>query len=218
MVRDGIVYGCGLLLVAGLLGPLVGWPWAVPPLLLAAFLLWFFRDPARVIPQAPGAVVSAADGRVTAVEPVDVEGVPCTRISVFLSVFDVHVNRAPIAGTVESVEYRRGSFGNALAAGSAEANEQNLVTIRGQGQTVRFKQIAGLLARRIVFTRRLGDWVERGARVGLIKFGSRTDVFVPHPASVQVKVGDRVRGGSSVLAFLPAPAEPQFEAVQSVRG
>jgi phosphatidylserine decarboxylase len=218
MVRDGIAYGGGMLLAAAVLWRLAGWPWPIPPLLLAAFLLWFFRDPDRVIPQMPGAVVSAADGRVTAVEAVAIEGRPHTRISVFLSVFDVHVNRAPIAGRIESVEYRRGKFGNALAAVSAESNEQNLVTVRGEGQTVRFKQIAGLLARRIVFNPQPGDWVERGARVGLIKFGSRTDVMIPQSAAVQVKVGDRVRGGSSVLAVLPAPvAEPQPAAAGSVR-
>jgi phosphatidylserine decarboxylase len=205
MVRDGINYGCGMLLAAAVLWRLAGWPWVVPPLMLAAFFLWFFRDPERAIPPEPGTVVSAADGKVTAIETLEVEGEPGTRISVFLSVFDVHVNRSPISGRVESVEYRRGRFGNALAAVSAEANEQNIVTVCGEGQVVRFKQIAGLLARRIVFNKRPGDLVQRGERVGLIKFGSRTDVILPRAARVQVKVGDRVRGGSSVLATLPLP-------------
>jgi phosphatidylserine decarboxylase len=125
-----------------------------------------------------------------------------TRISIFLSVFDVHVNRCPIAGVVREVRYQRGQFLNAMNAASAEQNEQNIVTVEGDGQKVVFKQIAGLLARRIVFYPKVGDRLERGQRVGLIKFGSRVDVLLDASARMKVKTGDRVKGGASVLAYL----------------
>ncbi len=203
MVKDGFYYGAGMLLVAGVAWWLGEWPWALPPVLLAMFFLWFFRDPERKIPQKAGAVVSPADGKITEVTSVEINGVAQTRISIFLNVFSVHVNRSPIAGVIEKVEYRRGKFGNAMGAISAEQNEQNIATVRGEGNTVVFKQIAGLLARRIVFTKKPGDRVQRGERVGLIKFGSRTDIILPSTAAVQVKIGDHVSGGSSVLAHLP---------------
>jgi phosphatidylserine decarboxylase len=177
------------------------------PLLLALFLLWFFRDPERAIPDAAGAVVSPADGKVTDVSWVNVDGEKQARISIFLNVFDVHVNRSPIAGIVREVHYQRGKFLNAMNEASAEENEQNVVHVEGEGQSVIFKQIAGLLARRIVFYPKIGDRVERGQRVGLIKFGSRTDVLLAPNASLQVKVGDRVRGGASVLAYLKTKTE-----------
>jgi phosphatidylserine decarboxylase len=198
MVRDGIYYAGGMLAVALIVGWFAGPGWTALPLLLAAFFLWFFRDPERSIPAAPGAIVSPADGKVTDVMVVN-SGVPRTRISIFLSVFDVHVNRSPIAGVIRNVEYRRGKFRNAMGALSAEENEQNIVTVEGEGQTVVFKQIAGLIARRIVFTKKVGDQVRRGERVGLIKFGSRVDVILPPGAAVRVKIGDRVRGGASGL-------------------
>jgi len=207
MVRDGYYYALGLGVVAAVAGWLAGPAYAIVPLALATFFLWFFRDPERVIPAEAGAVVSPADGKVTDVGTVEVEGQPRKRISIFLSVFDVHVNRSPIAGVISKVEYRHGRFRNALSAASAVENEQNMVTVEGDGLAVIFKQIAGVLARRIVFTKKLGDRVERGERVGLIKFGSRTDVLLDLAAEVCVAVGDRVRGGSSVLAHLP-PAEP----------
>src|SRR6202034_954864 len=125
-----------------------------------------------------------------------------TRISIFLSVFNVHVNRSPITGTIREIRYQRGKYLNAMNRASAEGNEQNIVTVEGDGQTVVFKQIAGLLARRIVFHPKVGDRLERGQRVGLIKFGSRVDVLFDAEASLQVKVGDRVRGGASILAYL----------------
>ncbi len=124
------------------------------------------------------------------------------RISIFLSVFDVHVNRSPIAGVIRDIRYHKGRYLNAMNPASAEHNEQNAVTVEGDGQTVVFKQIAGLLARRIIFTKQVGDNLARGERVGLIKFGSRVDVLLDSSASVQIKVGDRVKGGASVLAYL----------------
>ena len=144
----------GLLsLWAGWLGPM----WALPALPAGVFFLWFFRDPERVIPDAAGAVVSPGDGKVTDVSSVVMNGVPRTRISIFLSVFDVHVNRSPMAGVIREVRYQKGKFLNAMNPASAEHNEQNAVTVEGDGQTVVFKQIAGLLARRIVFNKKVGD-------------------------------------------------------------
>ncbi len=137
---------------------------AVIPLLLAAFFLWFFRDPEREIPAVQGAIVSPADGKVTDVSVVEPNGHPQTRISIFLNVFNVHVNRSPIAGVIADVKYKTGEFRSAMGAVSAELNEQNVVTVEGDAGTVVFKQIAGLLARRIVFTKKVGDHVARGER------------------------------------------------------
>jgi phosphatidylserine decarboxylase len=213
MVRDGYLYALGLVLASILVGWFAALAWAVVPLLLALFFLWFFRDPERAIPDSPGAIVSPADGKVTDVSRVTVAGEKKTRISIFLNVFDVHVNRSPIAGIVREVRYQRGKFLNAMDEASAEENEQNIVCVEGDGQTVIFKQIAGLLARRIVFHPKVGDRLERGQRVGLIKFGSRTDVLLDSTASLQVKVGDRVRGGASILAYL----QPQGELASAGR-
>jgi phosphatidylserine decarboxylase len=202
MVRDGYYYGSVMLGAALLVGWLTSPVWAVVPVLLAVFFLWFFRDPERVIPVDAGAVVSPADGKVTDVSTVNLNGRAVQRISIFLNVFNVHVNRSPVSGVIRGVRYQTGKYLNAMNALSAEQNEQNTVTVEGDGHTVTFKQIAGLLARRIVFTKKIGDRVERGERVGLIKFGSRVDVLVEPSAEVGVKVGDHVKGGSSILAFL----------------
>src|SRR5216684_2956136 len=207
MVRDGYFYALGFIAATVLVGWFAQPAWAVVPLMLALFFLWFFRDPERVIPDAAGAIVSPGDGKVTDASIVTVNGQKQARISIFLSVFDVHVNRSPIAGVVREVRYQRGRFLNAMNAASAEHNEQNIVTLEGSGQVVTFKQIAGLLARRIVFYPKVGDLLRRGQRVGLIKFGSRVDVLFDADARLQVKVGDRVRGGSSVIAYLPAQSE-----------
>jgi phosphatidylserine decarboxylase len=202
MVRDGYFYGLPLIATGLLIGWLTRPAWAIIPFLLAFFFLWFFRDPERAIPQDAGAVVSPGDGKVTDVTMVTVSGEKLTRVSIFLSVFNVHVNRSPIAGVVRDVRYQRGQYLNAMNVVSAELNEQNIVTVEGDGQKVVFKQIAGLLARRIVFTSKVGERLERGQRVGLIKFGSRVDVLVDATARMNVKVGDRVKGGASVLAYL----------------
>ena len=207
MVRDGYFYGIGGVVAAALIIWLAAWPYAVPVLLLAVFCLWFFRDPERVIPAEPGAIVSPGDGKVTDVSVVNANGAERRRISIFLSVFDVHVNRSPIGGVIRDAHYQRGKFLNAMGANSAEENEQNIVTVEGEGRTVVFKQIAGLIARRIVFDRKVGDAVARGERIGLIKFGSRVDVVFDCDASIRVKPGDRVKGGASVLAVLPV-AQP----------
>jgi phosphatidylserine decarboxylase len=208
MVLDGYIYGFTLLAVAAAIRWATGnWVWAIAPLVLAAFFLWFFRDPGRAIPDAERLIVSPGDGLVTETASIATPAGPRQRISIFLSVFDVHVNRAPIGGVLSRVVYQKGKYLNAMNPDSAERNEQNTVTVCGAGKDegieVTFKQIAGLLARRIVFNLREGQTVERGQRVGLIKFGSRVDVVLPAEAILHVKVGDRVKGGSAILAAMP---------------
>ena len=204
MVKDGIWYGVGLGAVALALWLLTHvWWLLLPPVLLAVFFLWFFRDPNRVIPAGPGVIVSPADGVVTEAEWVETTLGSRLRLSIFLNVFDVHVNRSPIAGTVKLVEYREGGFMNAMNPESGLNNEQTLIQIEGDGYEVSMKQIAGLLARRIVCNLKAGDRVERGQRFGMIKFGSRCDIIVPADADLKVKTGMRVKGGSTVIAVLP---------------
>ena len=204
MVRDGYIYGLSLLAVALVLAWATGgWAWSIAPVLLAAFFLWFFRDPRRNVPAGEGLIVSPGDGLVTETAAIDTPDGPRQRISIFLSVFDVHVNRSPIGGVLSSVRYQKGKYLNAMNPASADRNEQNIATVTGEGIEVTFKQIAGLLARRIVFNFKEGDTMERGQRVGLIKFGSRVNVLLPAEAEVRVKVGQKVKGGSTVLAFMP---------------
>jgi len=208
MVKDGIWYGLGLVAVAGLVYYWTADPiLSVPPLLLAAFFLWFFRDPRRRITTEPGAIVSPADGVVTEAEWVETTQGSKLRISIFLNVFDVHVNRSPIKGTVKLVEFREGGFMNAMTPESSLTNEQTLIQIEGDGYEVSLKQIAGLLARRIVCNLKAGDKVERGQRIGMIKFGSRCDVLMPAEATLKVRTGSRVKGGATVIAQLPVEAE-----------
>ena len=211
MVRDAYYYSVPLVAAAIFTAWLTNPLWALPALVFAGFFLWFFRDPERAIPQEVGAIVSPADGKVTDVSSITLNATPSTRISIFLSVFDVHVNRSPASGVIREVCYQPGSFLNAMGSRCAEVNEQNIVTVEGDGQTVIFKQIAGLLARRIVFTKKIGDRVERGERVGMIKFGSRVDVILDASSRLQVKVGDRVKGGASILAF--AATQPELTGV-----
>ncbi len=196
MVVDGIYYGLGLGAAAGVAWWWAGSLYAVPLLLLAVFCLYFFRDPDRAIPAGPVAV-SPADGRVVAVHA---ESPSLTRVSVFLNIFDVHVNRAPVAGRIKEVFYKKGRFLVASRERASAENEQNLVVIEGDGVEVAFRQIAGLIARRIVFRKQPGDRVETGERIGLIKFGSRVDVLLGPEWDIEVRAGMRVRAGSSVLA------------------
>ena len=204
MVKDGLWYGLGLIVVAVVLFVVTHSFWLIiPPVALALFLLWFFRDPSRKIPAGPGEIVSPADGVVTEAEWVETTAGSKLRLSIFLNVFDVHVNRSPIAGTVKLVEYREGGFMNAMKPESGLTNEQTMIQIDGDGYEVSLKQIAGLLARRIVCNIKEGDRVERGQRIGLIKFGSRCDVLAPAEASLKVRVGSRVKGGSTVIAVMP---------------
>jgi phosphatidylserine decarboxylase len=195
IVLDGILYAAGLVAAGALVTWLAG-PWfAVPCWLLALFCLYFFRDPERAVPAGPVAV-SPADGKVVAVKP---EG-SVNRISIFLNVFDVHVNRTPIAGTISEVRYHEGQFHVASREVCSDQNEQNVVTVEGDGTRVVFKQIAGLIARRIVFRKKPGDAVATGERVGLIKFGSRVDVLLGDEWEIVVQPGVRVSAGSSVIA------------------
>ena len=175
-------------------------------LIVTALMVNFFRDPERRVPTDPGLIVSPADGKVVRIADLPSGGplgAPSRQVSIFLSVFDVHVNRAPMAGSITEVVYNKGKF---LAAWDEKAsldNEQNRATVVDGSFRVAFTQIAGLIARRIVFTKKVGDRVERGERVGMIKFGSRTDLFLPADVTLAVKVGDRVKGGLSVIGRRP---------------
>ena len=197
MVRDGIYYALAFA-AAGTLAFWLGGPWpAVPFFVVGAFCAWFFRDPERALPVGPVAL-SPADGRVMSVVA---EADRQTRISIFLNIFDVHVNRSPITGIVSDVSYQRGKFLVASRGIASAENEQNIITIRADdGTVVVVKQIAGLIARRIVCTKEKGDSVKAGERVGLIKFGSRVDVIFGPEWRVEVSPGSRVSAGSSVLA------------------
>lgn len=196
IVVDGIYYALALIAAGGLVTWAAGPGFAVPLWLVAAFCLYFFRDPDRAIP-AGDVAVSPADGKVVAVKP---ESATLNRISIFLNIFDVHVNRAPIAGDIVKVQYQPGKFHVASQEICSDQNEQNVVTVAGDGTTVIFKQIAGLIARRIVFRKKPGDRVATGERVGLIKFGSRVDVLLGPEWQIVVRPGMRVSAGSSVIA------------------
>ncbi|MGP0075745.1 MAG: phosphatidylserine decarboxylase [Bryobacteraceae bacterium] len=203
MVKDGIYYALALSAAGALLWYLLNPGFAAPLFLLALFCLYFFRDPDRLIPDGEVAV-SPADGKVVGIIA-DPSGAESTRISIFLNIFDVHVNRAPIAGKITNVEYTKGQFLVASREIASVQNERNTVTIAGTRVgdpcSVRFAQIAGLIARRIVFYRKLGDTVAKGERVGLIKFGSRVDIFLGPEWEIKVRPGARVSGGSSILAY-----------------
>jgi len=197
------------LLAVGALGLAFGWTLLGGlPLALGVFVTSFFRNPAREIPGGPRDVVSPADGRVIAVDEIEAPGgEKALRIGIFLSVFNVHVNRAPVAGRVVAIERSGDAF---LAAFNPEAETRNVrldMTLElASGARVRVAQITGLIARRIVCHAAVGEWLARGARYGLIRFGSRTDVVLPAGSRARVERGDRVRGGASILAELPEEA------------
>jgi phosphatidylserine decarboxylase len=211
MVRDGYWYAISLLLVAAVVrfftvDWFASWLLVAIPVLLAAFFLWFFRDPDRAIPAGPGLVVSPADGKITEIAPIHTLDGDRIRLSIFLNVFDVHVNRSPIAGVVRRIQYKKGEYLNALDPASAERNEQSVVTMEGEGCLITFKLIAGLLARRIVFVPAEGASLLRGERVGLIKFGSRCDLVLPGDAHIRVERGQHVKGGETILADVEVPS------------
>ena len=185
-------------------------------LALAAFVGYFFRDPERAIPASAGLLLAPADGKIMAIspQPNEPERPSGTLVSIFLSVFDVHINRVPMAGTVVDVRYQPGRFLPAFRSDASAANEQNIVTLQtGEAQVI-VKQIAGILARRIVCRATVGDVLRAGQRFGLIRFGSRVDVVIPPQFTVHVSVGQRVRGGESILAaHRPQPA-PAVQAAQ----
>jgi phosphatidylserine decarboxylase len=196
MVKDGIYYAASLSAAAAVVWWLAGGWFSTPLWLVAAFCLYFFRDPERRIPEGPVAV-SPADGKVVAVKR---ENTAVNRVSIFLNIFDVHVNRTPIAGTVCKVEYQKGRFLVASREEASSRNEQNTITVQGDGTCVVFRQIAGLIARRIVCRTRPGDRVKKGERIGLIKFGSRVDVLFGPEWEIVVRPGMRVAAGASVIA------------------
>jgi len=196
IVLDGIYYAAAFAAAGGLVAWLAGIAFALPAWILALFCLYFFRDPERAVPAGPVAV-APADGRVVAVKA---ESATLRRVSIFLNIFDVHVNRSPIGGAIRDVHYHQGKFHVANREECSEVNEQNVVTVDGDGTSVVFKQIAGLIARRIVFRKHAGDAVSAGERVGLIKFGSRVDVLFGPEWEILVQPGMRVAAGASILA------------------
>ena len=203
MVREGIVWVLVPLLAAAAAGFYRLWWLAIPLALLAAFMAYFFRDPRRTVPGGGNLVVSPADGRVTRVEKLAPDQADSPNVvSIFLSPFDVHINRAPIAGTILDVTYTKGRFTSATRDEASLVNEQNTLTIRGEKMTIVCKQIAGVLARRIVCWKRAGESLELGERFGLIKFGSRTDLVLPPEVELAVAVGQRVVGGVTVIGRL----------------
>jgi phosphatidylserine decarboxylase len=203
VAKEGIPF-IAMFLIPSLAFLALGW-WAgaFVCLLLAAFMAFFFRDPERVCPVDNRIVVSPADGRVVRAAPVDssADSSP-TQISIFLSPLDVHINRSPIAGRIVDVVYKPGAFHIASRDIASIENEQNIVTVRGEELTIVFRQIAGVIARRIVLWKKKGDRVTLGERVGLMKFSSRMDVILPAGIEILVREGDRVVGGVSVLGRL----------------
>ena len=199
MVKEGYWYGLPLVLLSGGLAGFGLYGLSAFFLVLALLVLNFFRDPERQIPADPQAVVSPADGRVVEIKILDDR--PGRRLSIFMSPLDVHVNRSPIAGTLKDVAYRKGSFRMAMQPRASLENEQNVFVIQGEQGEIEVRQIAGILARRIVFWKSPGDHLARGERVGMIKFGSRVDVVLGPQVELRVKVGDRVRAGSSILGI-----------------
>jgi len=206
VAKDGLRFFAPIAAIAAVL---LLFGWTIPAALvgiLALGILYFFRDPERRTPRILGAIVSPADGRVTAIEEVEHPAFPggrARRVSTFLSIFNVHVNRSPVAGSVQAIEYRPGRFHNALSEKSARENERNRLLLANGAIPVVVDQIAGAIARRIVCSCCVGDTLERGQRIGLIRFGSRCDTYFPLKADVRVRKGMRVRGGETVLAILP---------------
>jgi phosphatidylserine decarboxylase len=200
MVTDGYKFGLPPLAL-GVVCLIFGWKWPAGILIfLGLFVFYFFRNPERKIPSEPGLVVSPADGHVVEILEEPLDSWPGRRISIFLSIWDVHIQRAPVAGRVRHVEYRPGKFYAALRSRASTDNEQNVIQMETpQGQLV-FKQIAGVIARRVICWKREGEMVALGERVGMIRFGSRVDVWLPEGAQVTARRGQKVRGGESILA------------------
>jgi len=206
MVKEGYYFGVPPLLLGGLA---IVFHWWLAGLLLGAFGLFcfsFFRDPDRNIPEDPAAIVAPADGRVVVIADEENAGRPGIRVSIFLAIWNVHVNRAPVTGVITRMEYRPGRFLAAWDAKASLQNEQSIFTLSTDRGEIEFKQIAGLIARRVVAWKKPRDPVARGERVGLVRFGSRVDLWIPQGSQVLVKVGDTVHGGSSTLARWPGAA------------
>ncbi len=200
MIKDGYKFAAGPLL-AGAFAAGLHWNWLGGVLIfLGLFVLFFFRNPKRTPPADPETIVSPADGRIMEIVEESRDAKPGRRISVFLSIFDVHVNRSPVAGRITAIVYRKGKFYAAMRGRASAENEQNAFHIQSEHGEVVFTQIAGWVARRIVCWKAVGDSVMRGERVGMIRFGSRTDIWLPEGVDILVRPGQHVAGGRSVLA------------------
>ena len=204
IAKDGYMFILPLAVLTGIFWAL-SWLWVTGLFAgLFFFVTWFFRDPERSIPEDPNAIVSAGDGRVVEIvqekDPL-LDGV-YTRVSVFLNVFNVHVNRVPIAGKIQATRYNPGKFLNAASHKASLDNEQSAILLNNGHVTILVKQIAGLIARRIVCWAEEGDEYQRGQRFGLIRFGSRVDIFLPEGTDIKVEIGDIVSGGSSIIGYL----------------
>ena len=207
MVKEGYWFGIPPFVLGGVFLALrtpVSVPVGAVLVFLALFVFYFFRNPDRKIPMEPGVVVSPADGRVVVVKDEENAGRPGKRVSIFLAIWNVHVNRSPAAGTITRLEYKPGKFLAAWAEKASLENEQNVFTLASEHGEIVFKQIAGWVARRVVSWKKTGDSVARGELVGLVRFGSRVDLWLPAGAEIAVKVGDNVKGGSSVIARMAA--------------
>ncbi|PYU31302.1 MAG: phosphatidylserine decarboxylase family protein [Acidobacteria bacterium] len=203
MVKEGYKFAVAPLGL-GVLALALRWNWAGGILVfLAAFILYFFRDPERIVPADPAVVVSPADGRVMEIVDQAMGSRPGRRVSIFLAIWDVHVNRAPLAGRIRKLEYRPGRFLAAMRSRASAENEQNVIHLSTERGEIVLKQIAGWIARRVLCWKAEGDTVALGERVGMIRFGSRVDIWLPLEAEIVVGPGQHVAGGSSILARWP---------------
>ena len=204
LAKDGFIFILPLLIITVLMF-LISFYWATAIFGLGfLFVTWFFRDPERRIPNEPNVIVSPADGKITEIvtENEPINGKLCKRVTIFLSVFNVHVNRVPIEGTIEDIRYNPGKFLAAFNPKASMDNEQNLILINNGRTHILVKQIAGLIARRIVCWPKKGDHYESGQRYGLIRFGSRVDILLPENTKLSVACGDKVSGGKSIIGYL----------------
>ena len=204
LAKDGFIFILPLLIITVLMF-LISFYWATAIFGLGfLFVTWFFRDPERRIPNEPNAIVSPADGKITEIvtENEPINGKLCKRVTIFLSVFNVHVNRVPIGGTIEDIRYNPGKFLAAFNPKASMDNEQNLILINNGRTHIFVKQIAGLIARRIVCWPKKGDYYESGQRYGLIRFGSRVDILLPENTKLSITCGDKVSGGKSIIGYL----------------
>lgn len=215
MVKEGYYFGLPPLALGGVFFALHWYIAASILVFLGLFVFSFFRNPDRVIPDEPGAVVSPADGRVLVVQEEENAGRSGKRISIFLAIWDVHINRAPAAGTITKLEYRPGKFMVAMREQASADNEQNVFTLSNDAGEMVFKQIAGFIARRVVSWKKAGDTVARGERIGLMRFGSRMDLWLPKEAEIVAKVGDHVEGGTTILARWPITSNVAPSSVKS---
>ena len=207
VVREGLVFifpVLGISVFLWILGT-VAWAWFFS--LLTVFVISFFRDPERSIPEGDKAILSPADGKIIRIEPCTEERflkAPAVKVSIFMSVFNVHINRIPLSGRIVEATYRPGKFVSANLDKASAGNEQNALLLEtGHGVRLVFVQIAGLIARRIVCWVEKGDSVERGHRFGMIRFGSRMDVYLPPNTQIQARLGQKAYGGQTILGYLP---------------